>query len=122
MNEISIPFITGATVTVRMYSGTTPQGSPIAMTELGTTGVYVGSVPNGTPYGQYSLVGLSGGNTIGSGQIYWGGTAEINMETAAIEGLDPNNPMTAQPTLRKSGSVNLGVNGYGTNLTTVQRF
>jgi hypothetical protein len=120
-NEITIGAKTGLTVTVQMYNGTTAQGSPIATTEIGTTGVYVGSVPNGTPYGQYSLVALSSGSTIASGQLNWDGKAEIPIGLMRIAGFDPSNPALNTPTLRQSGDISLQVTGYGTNSTTVQR-
>jgi hypothetical protein len=123
-NELQIAAVTGLTVTVQMYNGTTPVGGAISTTEVGTTGQYVGSVPGATAYGHYLLVATSvGGDNpiIGSGEIFWGGDAEINVELAMVQGLDPSNPATTTQTALTAGAVDVAITGDQQTITTLTR-
>lgn len=124
-NEIYLSAITGLNPTLQLYSGSTPQGSLFSMTEIGTTGDYIASVPNGVPYGYYLIMALLSGVKIASGELYWDGLQEISPimyeELNRIAGLNASEPMSATPTSRTAGDINLDVTGYGTAATTVQR-
>ena len=121
-NELTVSAVSGLTLTIQLYSGAVPFGSPITMTEIGSTGVYVGSVPGGTPYGQYMAIAFSNSDTvIASGQLWWDGQYEIPISMIRIAGFDPNNPAVNKASQRQSGDINLKVDGYGTDTTTVTR-
>jgi hypothetical protein len=78
-NELNIALTTGLTVTAQPYAAGAASGSPISLTEVGTTGFYTGDMTGSE--GTYQLVFLSGGATVGTGQIVWSGTAEIPPST-----------------------------------------
>lgn len=124
-NEIYLSAVTGLSPTLQLYSGSTPQGSLFSMTEIGTTGDYIASVPNGVPYGYYLIMALLSGAKIASGELYWDGQSEISPimynEMWQIGGFDANNPATNTPTERTAGAIDLDVSGYGTNNTVVTR-
>jgi hypothetical protein len=78
-NELNIALTTGLTVSVQPYAAGAASGSPISLTEVGTTGFYSGDMTGSE--GTYQLVFLSGGATVGTGQIVWSGTAEVPVST-----------------------------------------
>jgi hypothetical protein len=78
-NELNIALSTGLTVTAQPYTSGAASGSPISLSEIGTTGFYTGDMAGSA--GTYQLVFLSGGAAVGTGQIVWSGTAEIPVST-----------------------------------------
>jgi hypothetical protein len=91
-NELNIALSTGLTVTAQPYTAGAASGSPISLTEVGTTGFYTGNMTGAS--GTYQLVFLSGGATVGTGQINWSGTAEIPFSTLTTGDL-PSVPSAA---------------------------
>jgi hypothetical protein len=79
MNELNIALSTGLTVTAQVYTAGAASGSPISLSEVGTSGFYTGNMAGSA--GTYQLVFLSGGATVGTGQINWSGTAEVPVST-----------------------------------------
>jgi hypothetical protein len=120
-NEISISAVTGLTIEIQLYSGTTPTGVPFSATEIGALGSYVASMPSGVPYGKYVVVAMSGLDYLGCGGIYWDGQYELIQSTAMLRGLDPNNPATQTTTSLTSGDIDIAVTGDGENTTTFTR-
>jgi hypothetical protein len=78
-NELNIALSTGLTVTAQAYTAGAASGSAITLSEVGSSGFYTGNMTGGA--GTYQLVFLSGGATVGTGQINWSGTAEIPFST-----------------------------------------
>jgi hypothetical protein len=78
-NELNIALSTGLTVTAQPYTAGAASASPISLTEVSTTGFYTGDMAGSA--GTYQLVFLSGGATVGTGQIVWSGTAELPLST-----------------------------------------
>ncbi len=78
-NELNIALSTGLTVTAQPFTAGAASGSPISLTEVSTSGFYSGDMTGAS--GTYQLVFLSGGATVGTGQINWSGTAEIPFST-----------------------------------------
>jgi hypothetical protein len=78
-NELNIALSTGLTVTAQRYTAGSASGSPISLSEVSTSGFYTGNMTGAS--GTYQLVFLSGGATVGTGQINWSGTAEIPFST-----------------------------------------
>ena len=78
-NELRLAYKTsGLTgVTAQLYLGTSAVGPAISCTEITGSGVYVGSMPNGTAAGLYVVVFSQGGSFLGAGQINWDGNQEI---------------------------------------------
>lgn len=121
-NEISIAAVTGLTVSLQLYSGATPVGSPFSATEIGTTGEYIASMP-AVGYGNYLIVATVGaGVKIASGEILWDGDYEVLDSLGKLEGLDGTaNPMRVTPTSRVAGNINLVITGDGETETIVSR-
>jgi hypothetical protein len=78
-NELNIALSTGLTVTAQAYTAGAASGSAITLSEVGSSGFYSGNMTGSA--GTYQLVFLSGGATVGTGQINWSGTAEIPFST-----------------------------------------
>jgi hypothetical protein len=78
-NELNIALSPGLTVTAQAYTAGAASGSAISLSEVGTSGFYSGNMTGSA--GTYQLVFLSGGATVGTGQINWSGTAEIPFST-----------------------------------------
>ena len=78
-NELNIALSTGLTVTVQPYAAGAASGSPISLSEVASSGFYTGNMSGSA--GTYQLVFLSGGATVGTGQIVWSGTAEVPVST-----------------------------------------
>jgi hypothetical protein len=78
-NELNIALSTGLTVTAQAYTAGAASGSAITLSEVGSSGFYTGNMTGAS--GTYQLVFLSGGATVGTGQINWSGTAEIPFST-----------------------------------------
>jgi hypothetical protein len=78
-NELNIALSTGLTVTAQPYTAGAASGSAINLSEVSTSGFYTGNMTGAS--GTYQLVFLSGGATVGTGQINWSGTAEIPFST-----------------------------------------
>lgn len=120
-NEINISAVPGLTLSLQLYKGLVSVGVAFGASEIGLTGEYVASMPSGVPYGQYLIIATAGDIKIASGQIIWDGSYEMPIGLSMLAGLDPSNPMTAKATERKSGDIDLKVDGYGSPLTTVTR-
>lgn len=124
-SEIYINAVTGLTPTLQLYQGSSTIGGTFNATEIGATGIYVASTPNGVALGIYMVLAMAGTERLGSGLLYWNGTQEITPmeydEIHKIQGLDASNAMTATATSRIAGDIELSVAGYGTNTTTVTR-
>ena len=120
-NEINISAVTGLSISLQLYSGAVAIGSPFAATEIGTTGEYVASVPNGTPYGRYLVLAIAGDFKIASGQLLWDGAYEFIQGLVTIQGLDPNNPSTTTPTNWDAGDIAIEITGDGVSSTTMTR-
>lgn len=124
-DEIYINAVQGLVVTLQLYQGSSTVGSPFSAIEIGATGIYVASVPGGVALGIYMVLAMAGDERLGSGLLYWNGEKEVTSmiydEIHKIQGLDASNPMTATPTSRISGGIELDVTGYGTNTTIVTR-
>jgi hypothetical protein len=78
-NELNIALSTGLTVTAQAYTAGAASGSAISLSEVGSSGFYTGNMTGSA--GTYQLVFLSGGATVGTGQINWSGTAEVPVST-----------------------------------------
>lgn len=78
-NELNIALSTGLTVTAQAYTAGAASGSAISLSEVGSSGFYTGNMTGSA--GTYQLVFVSGGATVGTGQINWSGTAEIPFST-----------------------------------------
>jgi hypothetical protein len=78
-NELNIALSTGLTVSVQPYAAGAASGSPISLSEVSTSGFYTGNMTGSA--GTYQLVFLSGGATVGTGQIVWSGSAEVPVST-----------------------------------------
>jgi hypothetical protein len=120
-NEINISATTGLSISLQLYSGAVAIGSPFAATEIGTTGEYVASVPNGTAFGRYLVIATAGDFKIASGQLLWDGAYEFIQGLVTIQGLDPNNPSTTTPTNWDAGDVHINISGDGVTQTEMQR-
>ena len=111
-NEISISAVTGLTPTMQLYSGTSPVGAVINFTEITGTGVYIGSVPANTPYGQYIGIAFAAANVVlASGQLLWDGDYELPIGLATVQGLDPNNPAMTTQTQLTAGAIQIAITG-----------
>lgn len=122
-NEIYVNVIHGLTVSVQLYSGATPIGSPISTTEIGTTGSYVGNMP-ATSYGYYLLIATAVGGdnpVIATGDIFWGGDGEMIVELHELQGMRSGSPMTVTQTSRAVAGISLAISGDGVNTSTVTR-
>jgi len=76
-NEIQISAVTGLTIGIQLYQGTSTVGTPFPATEIGVTGEYVASMPT-VPAGRYMVLATTGVDVkIGSGEILWTGTEEL---------------------------------------------
>ena len=124
MNEIVISAVTGLTPSCQLYSGSSTVGSPFNATEIGTTGIYLASMPS-VSYGKYLVLAIAGDERLGSGEIYWDGTNEITPimyeELHRLQGLKSSAPMTVTPTSRVTGDISLAITGDGVTTSTVSR-
>ena len=91
-NELNIALSTGLTVTAQPYTAGAASGSPISLSEVGTTGFYTGDMAGSA--GTYQLVFLASGATVGTGQITWSGTAEVPVSTLTTADI-PTSDITA---------------------------
>ncbi len=77
-NELNIALSqsqTGLSVTAQLYQNRVAVGSPIALTEVGSTAYYTGHMAGAA--GDYQLLFRAAGENVGSGVIRWDGSAEI---------------------------------------------
>jgi hypothetical protein len=119
-NEITISCITGLTVTVQLYSAGVAVGSPIATTEIGTTGEYIADMPT-VGYGRYLLIAMAGTAKLASGEIMWSGQYEILESMANFRGLNPNAPWTVTPTVEDAGGETITITGDGETINVMQK-
>jgi hypothetical protein len=81
-NELNIVLAeSGATVTCQPYQAGAAVGSPISLTEIGTSAVYTGDMSGSA--GTYLLAFHDGAENVGVGTIVWSGTAEVPVSTLA---------------------------------------
>ena len=81
-NELNIVLAeSGATVTCQPYQAGAAVGSPISLTEIGTSAVYTGNMTGSA--GTYLLAFHDGTENVGVGSIVWSGTAEVPVSTLA---------------------------------------
>ena len=93
MNEINIVLAeSGVTVTCQPYQAGAAVGSPITLTEIGTSAVYNGNMTGSA--GTYLLAFNDGTENVGVGTIVWNGTAEVPVSTLASGDL-PSVPTAA---------------------------
>lgn len=78
-NELNIALQTGLTVTAQRYQGGAAVGSPIAMSEISTSGVYTGDMTGSA--GTYQIAFISAASNVGAGSIIWDGSAEVPYST-----------------------------------------
>lgn len=80
-NELNLALgQTGQTVTARLIAAGAYVGNAIACNESpASSGYYTGSVPGGTAAGNYDVIFLNGSTVVGSGRLFWDGTAEIGL-------------------------------------------
>ena len=79
-NELNIVLAeSGATVTCQPYQAGAAVGSPISLTEIGTSAVYSGNMTGAA--GTYLLAFHDGTENVGVGTIVWSGTAEVPVST-----------------------------------------
>ena len=121
--EIQISSAPGLDITCQLYGGLAAVGAPFSATEIGVlTGEYVASVPAGIPYGRYLVFATVGADVkIGSGEILWGGSEEMEVEYNQILGLDPNNPSTTTPVKWSTPNIEIDISGDGVTSTEMQR-
>jgi hypothetical protein len=93
MNELNIVLAeSGVTVTCQPYQAGAAVGSPITLTEIGTSAVYNGNMTGSA--GTYLLAFNDGTENVGVGTIVWNGTAEVPVSTLASGDL-PSVPTAA---------------------------
>ena len=100
-NELNFgPTVTGMTgstaLTAQLYTAGDTSGSPIAMTEIGTSGYYTATMAGSAA--TYWIAFLQAGTVpinMGSGLIIWDGTAEV---TANLVNLHKVNGVTVTGT------------------------
>ena len=79
-NELNIVLAeSGQTVTCQPYQAGTAVGSPISLTEIGSSAVYTANMTGSA--GTYLLAFHDGTENIGVGTIVWSGTAEVPVST-----------------------------------------
>ena len=79
-NELNIVLAeSGATVTCQPYQAGAAVGSPISLTEIGTSAVYTGNMTGSA--GTYLLAFHDATENVGVGSIVWSGTAEVPVST-----------------------------------------
>ena len=79
-NELNIVLAeSGATVTCQPYQAGVAVGSPISLTEIGTSAVYSGNMTGSA--GTYILAFNDGTENVGVGSIVWSGSAEVPVST-----------------------------------------
>ena len=79
-NELNIVLAeSGETVTCQPYQAGATVGSPISLTEIGTSAVYSGHMTGSA--GTYLLAFHDGTENVGVGTIVWSGTAEVPVST-----------------------------------------
>jgi hypothetical protein len=88
MNELNLTLTTsGLAVTAQKYLAGVATGSPIALTEVGSSAYYTGHMAGAA--GEYNIVFRASGENVGAGYINWDGSAEVkpaasgNVPTAA---------------------------------------
>lgn len=92
-NELNIVLAeSGATVTCQPYQSGAAVGSPISLTEIGTSAVYTGDMSGSA--GTYLLAFNDGSENVGVGSIVWSGTSEIPVSTLTTGDL-PSVPTVA---------------------------
>lgn len=81
-NELNIVLASsGLTVTCQPFQAGSAVGSPIALTESGTSGFYSGNMTGSA--GTYLLAFNDGTKNVGSGSIVWSGSAEVPVSILA---------------------------------------
>jgi hypothetical protein len=121
-NELQLSAVTGiANVIATLYNGNVQVGGTISMTEIGTTGEYIGSIPNNTPTNHYLVLFTSNDIKLASGEMYWDGKYEFIESLTTIQGLVPGRPSTTTQTTWDAGTIHIDITGDQTTTTTMTR-
>lgn len=78
-NELHCIGTSGQTVSAQLFSGAAAVGSTITCAEIGSYGIYAGSMP-AVAAGKYIVVFYAGGQPIAAGSINWDGSLEIVLD------------------------------------------
>jgi hypothetical protein len=73
---------TGLTVTAQLYTAGASSGSAISMTEIGSSGIYTGTMVGAAAI--YGVAFLASSVVRGYGQIIWDGTAEVTANSVNV--------------------------------------
>jgi hypothetical protein len=79
-NELAAVYLTGATLKAQMAQAAAVINADIAMTEVGSSGYYTGTVPASSA-GLYNVYITAAGIPVGVGTLNWDGSAEIKLPT-----------------------------------------
>jgi hypothetical protein len=79
-NELAAVYLTGATLKAQMAQAAAVINANIAMTEVGSSGYYTGTVPASSA-GLYNVYITAAGIPVGVGTLNWDGAAEIKLPT-----------------------------------------
>ena len=117
MNEINIVLAeSGVTVTCQPYQAGTAVGSPISLTEIGSSAVYTANMTGSA--GTYLLAFNDGTENVGVGTIVWNGTAEVPVSTLTSGDL-PSVPTAADVWSHATRTITGGTVDTLTNAPTV---
>ena len=119
-NELNIAAISGLTVTFQLYGGGGAVGSPIAATEIGSSGIYTANMPS-VAYGLYIVQANAGTANLGSAEIKWSGAFELLESIGNFRGINPNAPWTVTPTQEDAGGEQISITGDGETINTMQK-
>ena len=107
MNELNAALgLTGLTVTAQLYAGGAAIGSPVSVSEIGSSGVYSASMP-AVAAATYVVVFSAGGDHVAVGSIVWNGTSECDL--IAVE-----SKVTAAEAILRNKTVTNPANGIMT--------
>jgi hypothetical protein len=79
-NELAAVYLTGATLKAQMAQAAAVINADIALTEVGSSGYYTGTVPASSA-GLYNVYITAAGIPVGVGTLNWDGSAEIKLPT-----------------------------------------
>lgn len=112
-NELNIALATsGLTVTAQLFQGGATSGSPISLTEVGSSGFYSGNMTGSA--GTYQIAFIASSTNVGSGEIIWDGTNEVPVSTLTAAGVWD----TQTSALTTSGAIGTRLKNSSTVATT----
>lgn len=125
MFEINAVFDTGQALKASLFLNGVQTNSGITMTEIGTSGFYVGDAPAALASGLYTVVVYQATDAVATGTLAWDGAKEIKPdlqtnEIHLIHGLQAGAPLTVNATARTAGAVTQTVNSAA-GTTQVER-